>query len=101
MTDKEPFEDRLASWSLAQLKVEDTKSIYGPRKKARISTRIAEIENGLVEDPGAPQEDLAPPETIAAEDVAEKPGINWTMWGTIILLVSAIVGAAGVYYAGS
>ena len=95
MTNEPPFDDRLLSWSLAQLKVEETRNIYSSKKKARISTRIAEIENGLAEDPGKTEE------ADSITNNAKESGVNWTKWGTIILLVSVIVAAAGVYYSNS
>ena len=110
MTEKEPFEERLQKWTVAELKAELTKkNIYGPRKRNRIETRIAELAYGDTDkhgsessaDTGAPNQHIA--KEVQSNDgnlgrVAEKK-TERVMWGVILALVGVIVTAVGVYYA--
>ena len=109
MTEKEPFEERLQKWTVAELKIELTKkNIYGPRKRNRIETRIAELAYSDTDQHGSESsaETGTANQEIAKEqqgndgnlgEVAEKK-TDWVMWAAIIALVGVIVTAVGVYY---
>ena len=46
MTDNENFDDKLAGWTLEELRIEVTRGdTWSPKKLARIQARIAELEN--------------------------------------------------------
>lgn len=83
---EESFEDKLARWTVSELRYELTKeNIYGRRKLNRLKQELARRELAMAgQSPDA--------------DLVMKVDINWTRLGVIVAFIFGVVGLAIALY---